>query len=116
MYEAKVSTKRARGEDGGVKELKMKMRGRPVVWGGKLDVIMQKYVQCIPEKGRTIDTSIVVHAARGIVRTLQKSQLAEYERPVKLYRLWVRLLLKRMNFTTQKDTTTSKVGVEDFRE
>ena len=99
-----------------MKELKMKMRGQSMVWWDKLDLIIRKYVQCIQERGRTIDTSSVVYAARRIVKMLQKLQLVEYKGPVELYRSWVRSSSKRMNFTKWKGTTTSKVGVEDFRE
>ena len=116
-YEDEVARRRAAGEnDTHVKELQMKTRGRPVILGEKLDLMVQKYILSIREKGGTIDTSIVVSAANGIVKSLERSRLAEYGGPVQLTRSWARSVLRRMNFTKRKGTTKSKISMEEFRE
>ena len=72
LYEEDVAKRRQSGEvDTYVKELQLKTWSRPVILEGKLDFM----VQTIRENGGTIDTSIVVSVARGIVNSLERSQL-----------------------------------------
>ena len=71
-----------------VKELHAKRRGRPVILGEELDLMVQKYILTIRVRGRSIDTSVVISAAKGIVKSVQRSQLVEYGGPVEL-RTWV---------------------------
>ena len=61
-----------------VKELHTKRQGRPVILGEKLDLMVQKYIFAIRERGGSIDTSVVIAVAKGIVKSVQRSQLVQY--------------------------------------
>ena len=40
--------------------------------------MVQKYILTIRVRGGSIDTSVVISAAKGIVKSVQRSQLVEY--------------------------------------
>ena len=114
-YDEKISPKQASvGNCSPVKELHTNRQGRPVIMGEKLDLMVQKYILAIRERGGSIDTSVVIAAAKGIVKSVQRSQLVEHGGPAELSRMWARSLLKRMKFTKGKGTTKSKLPVAEF--
>ena len=57
-----------------VRELPSKKRGRPVLLGEKMDVMVQQYVEKIRSKGGTINTDIVKSGAHSILETLDKTR------------------------------------------
>ncbi len=61
-----------------VKELHTFSRGRPVILGENLDLMVQQYLLAIRARGGTISTSVVLSAATGIVTSIQKKRLVEY--------------------------------------
>ena len=95
MYQEELAKRREAGDiDVCVKKLTTKKQGRPVVLGERLDSMVQSYVLSLREKGCAIDISVVISAARGIVKSLQRSQLVEYGGPVELRKSWARSFLK----------------------
>ena len=114
-YNEEVLKKQASsGSCSPVKELQTMQRGRPVLLGEKLDTIVKNYILAVRDHGGTIDTSVVISAANGIVKSLQRTQLVQYKGHVELSNSWARSLLKRMNFTKRKGTTKSSMPPEAF--
>ncbi len=100
VYDEELDFRRSRGGvTSPIKELHTCLKGRPVILGEKLDLMVQHYILAIRERGGTISTSVVVSAARGIVTSVQKTLLIEFGGPVELKKTWARSLLIRMNFT-----------------
>ena len=62
-----------------------------------------------------VTASVVVAAARGIVMSRDRTQLAEFGGHIQLSPQWAYVLLSRMNFVKQKATTAkSKHTPADF--
>ena len=99
-----------------VKELPLKKRGRPILLGKKLDEAVQQYIIKLREHGCLINTVIVLAIARGIVKSMERTQLAEYGRPLTLTTPWATSLLKRMNFTKRRVSTKSTHLTDDLEE
>ena len=112
-YLQEISRKRKADED--VLELFPKKRGRPLMLGEKLDRMVQNYILKTREKGGTITTAIVIAGAKGIVKSIDRSLLAEFGGPATLNVSWAKSLLTRMNFTKRRGTTTFKMSVDEFR-
>ena len=115
-YLKERTRKREADEDDNVSELPEKKRGRKLLLGDKLDKMVQQYVYMLREKGCTINTTIVISGARGILKSQDRTRLAEFGGPATLSRPWAKSLLKRMNFTRRCGTTKAKVTPEQFIE
>ncbi len=77
-YDDELSRKIAEGGNRSpVKALVTKRRGRPVILGSKLDLMVQKYVQAIRERGGIIDTAVDMSAAKGIAMSMDRTQLSK---------------------------------------
>lgn len=72
-----LSRKRKAEEDPSIEELPLKKRGRPLLLGEKIDCMVQKYIK-IREKSGSINTNIVIAGAKGILKTLNRTQLVEF--------------------------------------
>ena len=99
-----------------VEELPLKKRGRPLLLGKKLDEAVQQYIIKLREHGCLINTVIVLAIARGIVKSMERTQLAEYGGPTTLNTPWAKSLLKRMNFTKRRVSTKSTHPTDDLEE
>ena len=96
-------------------ELHPKKRGRPLLLGKNIDEQVQLYLHKIRENGGVVTASVVVAAARGILMSRDRTQLAEFGGHIELSREWAYHLLRRMKFVRRKATTAkSKHTPEDF--
>ena len=68
--------KREADEDDNVSELPEKKRGRKLLLGDKLDKMVQQYVYMLREKGCTINTTIVISGARGILKSSRQNKIS----------------------------------------
>ena len=112
-YLNELRAKRLREEeDLTAEELPLKKRGRPLLLGKQLDEALQQYIIKLREHGCPINTVI----ARGIVKSMERTQLAEYGGPTTLTTPWAKSLLKRMNFTKRRVSTKSTHPTDDLEE
>ena len=114
-YLHSVREKRAANDDGDVRLLPMKKRGRPVLLGEVLDVKVQQYLRRVRERGGVVSARIAMAAARGILLAHNRSRLVEFGGDVELNRQRAYSLLKRMKFIKRKATTAkSKHSTANF--
>lgn len=110
-----LNEKCADSSDDEIAELPHKKRGRHLLLGNKMDEQLQLYLKKVRQQGGIITASVAVAAARGIVMTVDRRQLAEFGGHIKLSREWAYHLLDRMKFVKRKATTAkSKLAVENF--
>lgn len=91
--------------DDDIAELPPKKRGRLLLLGKNIDKQVQLYLRKMRENGGVVTASVVVAAARGIVMSRDRTQLAEFGGHIQLSRQWAYHLLSRMNFVRRKATT-----------
>ena len=95
-------------EDLTVGDLPLKIRrGRPLLLGMNLDKQVQEYILKLREHGCAVNTTVVIAAARGLSRMIDRTRLSECGGPATLSASWAKSLLKRMNFT--KNVSVQKV-------
>lgn len=114
---AYLHEKRKRREDDEEEEIQhlpVKKRGRKVVLGQKMDIMVQEYIRRLRETGGVINTAIVRAAAEGILLSQDRTRLQQFGGPATLSSTWAKSLLKRMNFTQRRGTTKAKVSVKEF--
>lgn len=93
-----MKEKRAADNDGDVRLLPMKKRGRPLLLGEVLDTRVQQYLRKVREGGDVVSARIAMAAARGILLSCNRSRLVEFGGDVELNRQWAYSLLRRMKF------------------
>ena len=91
--------KEKRRADDEITELPPKKRGRPLLLGKDIDEKIQLYLRKIREQGGIITASVVVAAARGILISSNRMQLAEFGGHIVLSRQWAYHLLGRMEIS-----------------
>ena len=97
--------KRAAEDDGDVTVLPPKKHGKPVLLGEDLDRKVQLYLKKVREGGGVVSARIAMAAARGILLSYDRIQLAEFGGHAELNRHWAYSLLSRMKFVKRKVTT-----------
>ena len=95
----------ARGET--VSKIPSKKTGRPLTLG-EMDGDVQNYVKSLRATGTPILVPIVLAAAEGIVRAMNRTLLAEHGDSVDLNRSWAVSLVSRIGYTRRKATTQAK--------
>ena len=116
-YMKERSRKRmAEDDDIGVDALPVQKRGRPLLVGKDLDSLIQQYVLSIREKRGAVNTSIVIAGARGLLKRMDRTRLAEYGGPATLTKGWARSLLRRMKFSRRMCTTQAQISPEHVEE
>ena len=100
-----------------VSALPLKKRGRPVLLGDRLDVMVQKYVAKLREDGGIINTDIVTSGTHGILKSVDRTRLMEFGGHVSLTKSWAKSFFCQMNFRKRNGITTCKsdLPVEQFR-
>ena len=83
-------------------------RGRPLLLGPILDGCVRDYVEATRLAGGIVSRSIVVAAAKGIVRSKEPSLLKENGGNVELGETWAVSLLRRANYVKRKGTKAAK--------
>ena len=102
-----------------VAELASKKQGRPLLLGKKLDDHVQGYILMLREQGCVVTTEIVIAAAKGLAKVIDRTRLEKYGGPATLSVSWAKSLLKRMNFTKRQASTKStdpSRNIEDVKE
>ncbi len=107
---------RAAGDYSTIETLPSQKRGRPLIVGERVDAAIQEYVLEVRRNNGSVNTAVVCAGARGLLKSMDATMLAECGGPVTLGRGWAMSLLKRMNFTRRMGTTRAKVSPEHFEE
>ena len=121
-YKREETRKRARQEDDDepadlvIRELSQQKKGRPVLLRERMDGFIQKYITKVQEQGGMVNTAIVIACAKGILKQLDRTMLAEYGGHVTLSVPWAKSLLHRMQFTKRRGTTKCGLSTEAFQE
>ena len=114
-YAEETLRKRRGGPGGDVTVLPLQKRGRPVLLGSSVDMMVQKYLKKVRDGGGAVSAKIAIAAARGILMICTKTKLVEFGGYVQLNRHWAYALLKRMKFVQRKATTAkSKFTPVDY--
>ena len=116
-YLDEIKKMRASGSNEVLESLPWKKQGRPLLLGDKIDGMVQSYIRRVCEEGVGVSIQIVLGAARGILKTIDKQKLREFGGHIDLSRQWALSLLCRMNFVQRKATTAkSKLADVNFKE
>ena len=83
-----------REKTGASSDEEMNERGRPLLLGKNIDEQVQLYLHKIRENGGVVTASVVVAAARGILMSRDRTQLAEFGGHIELSREWAYHLLR----------------------
>ena len=69
------------------------------------------------EEGGAVSSQIVIRAARGILKTVDKLKLRKFGGHINLNRHWALSLMRRMNFIQRRATMAKgKFAIENFKE
>ena len=79
--------------------------------GEQLDCKVQNYIKALHNAGTPIGSSVVMAAAKGLVRAHDRSLLVEHGGYIKISKFWDQSLLERMNYVKHKATTKSTHGM-----
>ena len=74
------------------------------------------YVLKVWEQRGAVNTTLVVAGTKGIVESLDRTQLVEYGGDITLTTSWAKSLLKKMNFTKRRATTKCSIPPHVFRD
>ena len=100
-----VEEKKRRDRTVPVVELPEKRRGRPLLLGD-INQKVRQYLTKARESGCSINTRIVISAARGLVMHYDPGLLQENGGHIGLSRNWALSLLERMNCVKRKGSTS----------
>ena len=115
LYLEERRAKRLREEeDLTVSDLPVKKRGRPLLLGKNLDKQVQEYILKLCEHGCAVNTTVVIAAARGLSRMIDRTRLSECGWPATLSVSWAKSLLRRINFTKRRVSTKSLTPSQDL--
>ena len=95
-----------------ITKLHSKKRGRSLL---QVEEQVQMYLKKIRKEGGVVSASIVLAASKGILQSIDCTQLAEFEGHTRLSREWAYKFLHHINFVKRKATTAnSKHAPDDF--
>ena len=105
-----------KGSDDGVKELPCKKTGRPLLLGDELDKQVQEYVKYMRDRGTAVNTTVVMAAAEGIVKSKDANLLNNNggSGSIEITKWWARSLLNRMGIVKRKACSKNKITPEHF--
>uniref|UniRef100_A0A1X7V737 Uncharacterized protein n=1 Tax=Amphimedon queenslandica TaxID=400682 RepID=A0A1X7V737_AMPQE len=83
-------------------------RGRKLLLGDKIDLMVQKYIADTRRVGGAVSTAIVRAGARGILLSQDRTRLAEFGGSATLSKAWATSLLRRMNYTKRRSTKSHR--------
>ena len=90
-YLDEIKKMRASSSDEVLESLPWKKQGRPLLLGDKIDGMVQSYIRRIREDGAGVSTQIVLGAARGILKIVDKQKLREFGGHIDISRQWALL-------------------------
>lgn len=115
-YLKERSQRTARGDNSRISKLTTQKRGRPLLVGDHIDSLIQEYIMKVREAKGVVNTNIVRAGARGLLKRLDRTRLAEYGGPATLSKGWADSLLKRMKFCRRMCTTKAQMPPEKIHE
>ena len=73
-----IKKRRASSSNEVLESLPWKKQGRPLLLGDKIDGMVQYYIRRVREEEAGVSTQIVLGAARGILKIIDKQKLREF--------------------------------------
>ena len=101
-YKLKLATSQDDQED--IKELPTAKRGRPTLLHEDVDKKVADHLIHIRDIGGVVNSTIVIAAAKGIIRHLNPGHLVEHGGHLNLTKSWAQSLLRRMGWVKRKGT------------
>ena len=81
---------------------------------GGMDAQVQAYIRNARHRGCPVNSSVVIAAARGVVKKTNRMLLEGKGGPLSINKSWTKSFLCRMGFVKHKGTTTHKVTPDNF--
>ena len=113
-YKSELSVRVKLGLDLTIKKLERKRRGHPYLLGEEMDKQLLGYVKSLREAKTVVNSSIVVSAAVGIVKSHDSGLLESNGGHIKCTKQWAKHFLSQMGYVKRKATTKASVSVVDF--
>ena len=101
-------------DDTALSSLPPKKRRRPLLLLGGMDAQVQAYIRNARDRGCPVTSSVVIAAARGVVKKTNQMLLEDKGGPLSINKSWAKSFLCRMGFVKRKGTTTFKVTPDNF--
>ena len=79
-----------------------------------MDSQVQAYIRNARDRGCPVTSSVVIAAARGVVKKTNRSLLEDNGGPLSINKSWAKSFLSRMGYVKRKGTTTFKVTPDNF--
>ena len=96
-----------------LKELpRKKKQGRPLLLGNELDEQVREYVKFLRKRGSAVNTTVVMGAGEGIVKSKDANLLKEHGGSIELTKGWAQSLLSHMGMVKHKACSKNKVEPE----
>ena len=93
-----------------ITQLAKKKRGRPLTLGD-LDDKVQQYIKVLKKAGTPVNSRVILAAAEGIVKALDRTLLLENGGHIKLTLDWTYSLLKKMSYVKRKATAKARIAL-----
>ena len=99
-----------------VTSLEHKNRGQPLLVGKDIEHSLSVYLKNLQVAGGVVNRSIIIAAAKGIIKHRNRSLLKEYGGSLSLTRAWAYSFMKRHNLVRRKGTKEARKRPPDFEE
>ena len=109
-----IRQKSGKAKDGVLSSVHPKKRSKPLLFGKKIDAVVEEYILKLRECGSPVNSAVIQAVAEGVLLAMDRTSLAQYGGHIKLSNTWEKSLLARMNFTKRKGSTKEKVEVKNF--
>ena len=113
-YKKELAKRVKLGESLKIEKLKTNKRGHPYLLGEELDRQLQEHIKSLREAKAVINSSIVVSAAEGIVKSQNSGLLESNGGHIKCTKHWAKHFLSRLGYVKRKATTKASMSNIDF--
>lgn len=113
-YRQELANRVKLGKNLTIKELQTKKRGHPYMLGEEMDRQLQEYVKSLRESKTVVNSTIVLSAAEGIVKSHDSGLLACNGGHIKCTKQWAKHFLTRLGYVRRKATTKASLSDIDF--
>ena len=98
-----------------VTSIASRKRGRPLALGD-VDEDVQKFITALSKSGTPVNIPVILAAAEGIIKSRDRTLLAEHGGHIRLTKSWAVSLMQRMNFVKRHGSTKAKINfsVKEF--
>ena len=95
-----------------INSIASRKRRRPLALG-VIDGDVQKFITALIKSGTPVNTPVILAAAEGIIKSKDRTLLAEYGGHIKLTKSWAVSLMHGMNFVNCRRSTKAKTNLSE---